>query len=168
MEMEEKDYFDYCVTLLKKRGVRLEDIADCARYLQSSYHHSLTSEELMESVCKVLGKREVQFAVITGIAFDEAAEENRLKDKELEEILLRDEPLYGVDEVLAYGICNTYGSIALTNFGFIDKDKYGIIRKLNEEGKNTGHCNTFLDDLVGAIAASAASRFAHNSEEEDV
>ena len=71
------------------------------------------------------------------------------------------EGLYGVDEVLAYGICNLYGSIALTNFGFIDKKKYGIIAKLNEGGKDTGIVNTFIDDIVGAIAASAASRFAH-------
>ena len=38
--------------------------------------------------------------------------------------------------------------------------KPGIIRKLDsEEG---GHCNTFLDDLVGAVAAAAAGKLAHN------
>lgn len=165
MERDEKDYLEHCLALLKERGVTVEDIADCARYLQSGYHHSLKTEELCLSVLKVLEKREVQFAVMTGIALDKAAEQGLLPDKELEGLLMEDAPLYGVDEVLAYGICNTYGSIALTNFGFIDKDKYGIIRKLNEAGKGTGRCNTFLDDLVGAIAASAASRFAHNVEE---
>ena len=77
----------------------------------------------------------------------------------LSEMLLQDEGLYGIDEVLAYGICNLYGSIALTNYGYIDKVKPLIISKLNSKGKQ---CNTFLDDIVGAIAASAASRFAHN------
>ena len=70
-----------------------------------------------------------------------------------------DDGLFGVDEVLAYGICNIYGSIALTNFGYIDKVKPGIIGKLNE--RKEGVCNTFLDDIVGALAASAASRMAH-------
>ncbi len=155
------DLENHCVELLAERGVTLDDIADCARYLQADYHVDLTSEELLESVHAVLSKREVQYAVMTGIALDKAAEEGRLGDKDLIALMMSDAPLFGADEVLAYGICNTYGSIALTNFGFIDKKKYGIIRKLNRAGKNTGHCNTFIDDIVGAIAASAASRFAH-------
>ena len=61
--------------------------------------------------------------------------------------------------MLAYGICNLYGSIALTNFGHIDRVKPGIIARLNShEG---GQCNTFLDDIVGAIAAASASKLAH-------
>ena len=109
----------------------------------------------------VLSKREVQHAIMTGIELDILAEKNLMDNKDLEALLKRDEGLYGVDEVLAYGICNLYGSIALTNFGFIDKKKYGIITKLNSEGKDSGVVNTFIDDIVGAIAAAAASRFAH-------
>ncbi len=155
------DYREKCIALLHERGVDIKDIADCARFLQADYHVDLKMEELLDSVYSVLSKREVQHAIITAIELDKLAENKVMDDKELEDILLRDEGLYGVDEVIAYGICNLYGSIALTNFGFIDKKKYGIIAKLNEEGKNTGRCNTFLDDIVGAIAASAASRFAH-------
>ncbi|OPZ34153.1 MAG: Phosphatidylglycerophosphatase A [Tenericutes bacterium ADurb.BinA155] len=109
----------------------------------------------------VIKKREVQYAIMTAIELDKIAEQGKMNDKELEGALMRDEALFGVDEVLAYGICNLYGSIALTNFGYIDKKKYGIIAKLNDAGKSSGHCNTFIDDIVGAIAASAASRFAH-------
>lgn len=151
----------HCIDLLASRGVSIDDIADCARYLQSDYHVDLKKEELVESVLSVISKREAQFAIVTGIEMDKVAEQHKMDDKILEAALLRDEPLFGVDEVLAYGICNLYGSIAMTNFGFIDKNKYGIIAKLNEAGKSTGVCNTFLDDIVGAIAASAASRFAH-------
>ncbi|MDO5330829.1 MAG: phosphatidylglycerophosphatase A [Bacillota bacterium] len=151
----------HCIDLLASRGVSIDDIADCARYLQSDYHVDLKKEELVESVLSVISKREAQFAIVTGIEMDKVAEQHKMDDKVLEAALLRDEPLFGVDEVLAYGICNLYGSIAMTNFGFIDKNKYGIIAKLNEAGKSTGVCNTFLDDIVGAIAASAASRFAH-------
>lgn len=156
-----EDYRTKCIDLLKERGVTIEDIADCARYLQAEYHVDLKMEELLESVYSVLDKREVQHAIMTAIALDKAAEQGLLPDEDLKAILMRDEGLYGVDEVIAYGICNLYGSIALTNFGFIDKKKYGIISQLNEGGKSTGTCNTFIDDVVGAIAASAASRFAH-------
>ncbi|MBR0194374.1 MAG: phosphatidylglycerophosphatase A [Bacilli bacterium] len=156
-----EDYRTKCIELLESRGVTVSDIADCARFLQADYHVDLKKEELLESVMSVLSKREVQNAIMTGIELDVAAEQGYMKDKDLASILTRDEGLYGVDEVLAYGICNLYGSIALTNFGFIDKKKYGIIAKLNEDGKDTGVVNTFIDDIVGAIAASAASRFAH-------
>lgn len=156
-----EDFRSKCIELLESRGVTIDDIADCARFLQADYHVDLKKEELLESVMSVLSKREVQNAIMTGIALDIAAEKGLLEDKDLESLLRRDEGLYGVDEVLAYGICNLYGSIALTNFGFIDKKKYGIIAKLNDEGKDSGVVNTFIDDIVGAIAASAASRFAH-------
>ncbi len=53
-----------------------------------------------------------------------------------------------------------YGSIGFTNYGFIDKQKPGILEKLND--KSYG-CNTFLDDIVGAIAAAASSRLAHST-----
>ena len=156
-----EDYRTKCIELLESRGVTIDDIAECARFLQADYHVDLKKEELLESVMSVLSKREVQHAIMTGIELDIAAEKKQMHNKDLQAILTRDEGLYGVDEVLAYGICNLYGSIALTNFGFIDKKKYGIIAKLNEEGKDTGVVNTFIDDIVGAIAASAASRFAH-------
>ena len=156
-----EDYRTKCIELLESRGVTIDDIAECARFLQADYHVDLKKEELLESVMSVLSKREVQHAIMTGIELDIMAERKLMNDKDLQAILTRDEGLYGVDEVLAYGICNLYGSIALTNFGFIDKKKYGIIAKLNEDGKDTGVVNTMIDDIVGAIAASAASRFAH-------
>jgi len=156
-----EDYRTKCIELLESRGVTIDDIAECARFLQADYHVDLKKEELLESVMSVLSKREVQHAIMTGIELDIAAEKKQMHNKDLQAILTRDEGLYGVDEVLAYGICNLYGSIALTNFGFIDKKKYGIIAKLNDAGKDTGVVNTMIDDIVGAIAASAASRFAH-------
>lgn len=50
----------------------------------------------------------------------------------------------------------------MTNFGYVDKLKPGIIGHLDNEGKTGGRVNTFLDDIVGAIAASASSSVAHN------
>lgn len=147
-----------CIDLLSKRGVELKDIAACVLFLQKKYYPELTDEMALEAVKGVLEKREVQNAILTGIYLDQSAEENKVQQPLLD-MLIQDEGLYGIDEVLAYGICNLYGSIALTNYGYIDKVKPLIIEKLNEKG---AQCNTFLDDIVGAIAASAASRLAHN------
>jgi phosphatidylglycerophosphatase A len=154
-------FTEKALILLQSRGVTLDDIVDCVYYLQKPYHVNLQHKDLEESVLRVLDKREVWHALITAIELDVSAEKSTYANKDLEKIVQMDEGLYGMDEVLAYGICNLYGSIAMTNFGFIDKTKYGIVGRLNEDGKKEGVCHTFLDDMVGAIAAAAASRFAH-------
>lgn len=154
--------FERCVALLKERGVEISDIVDCVFYLQRDHVSDHDAAAITKTVLQVIEKREVQHAIITGICLDMMSEKKMLIDKELEDILNRDESLYGIDEVLAYGICNLYGSIALTNFGYIDKAKYGIIKKLNDHMDNSEACHTFLDDIIGAIAASAASKIAHN------
>lgn len=146
--------------LLEKRGVSLRDIAEIAFTLQEKYIPHLTMNMCIESVQSVLRKREVQHAVITGIEIDMAAENGHLSP-ELTEVLMRDEGLYGIDEILVLSIVNIYGSIGLTNFGYVDKLKLGKIKEL--DSAKGSHCNTFIDDIVGAIAAAAASRIAHNN-----
>ena len=155
------NYREKCIKLLESRGVTISDLCDVAVFLQIEYHPELTSKDMEDIVLRVLDKREVQFAVMTAVELDRLAESHKMEDKDLESLLINDNGLYGVDEVLAYGICNLYGSIALTNFGYVDKKKYGIIDRLNRDGKGTGVCNTFVDDVVGAISASAAAHFAH-------
>jgi phosphatidylglycerophosphatase A len=157
-----KSYQEKAIEMLKLRGVSIQDIVNCVHYLQKDYNSNLDNDILTNSVLKVLEKREVQYALMTAIELDMNAEKNRYLDKELEDIVKHDLGLFGTDEVLAYGICNLYGSIALTNFGFLDKQKFGIVAYLNDEGKKEGICHTFLDDMVAAIAAAAASRFAHS------
>lgn len=151
---------DKCIALLKQRGVELDDIVDLVVELQSPYLENLQREEIEQDIFEILNKREVYHSVYTGIALDIATESHSLFDDEITESIRDDYGLYGVDEVLAYGICNLYGSIALTNFGYVDKLKPGIIGVLNDD-KN--HCHTFLDDIVGAIVASAASKLAHTN-----
>jgi phosphatidylglycerophosphatase A len=153
--------FDKCVALLKTRGVEISDIAECVMFLQQKHHPEVTEEMVIPIIEGILHKREVQHAILTGIALDIGAEREELFDKDLCDILNADYSLYGIDEVLAYGICNIYGSIALTNFGYIDREKPCIIGRLNNHDGT--QCNCFLDDIVGAIAASAASKIAHNA-----
>ncbi len=144
---------------LRERGIRIEDIADLAYALQKPYITELTMENAVESVNAVLKKREVQNAILTGIFLDKAAE-NRAPEEPLLSQLINDDSLFGIDEILALSIVNIYGSIGLTNFGYLDKKKPGIIGELNKD-KKINKVNTFLDDLIAAIAAAAASRIAH-------
>lgn len=143
---------------LAERGVRTEEIAELVMLLQKKYYPDLSMEECIENVEAVLGKREVQNAVLTGIQLDILAEQGKLMSP-LQEMLANDESLYGVDEILAFSIVNVYGSIGFTNYGYIDKLKPGVLERLND--KTDGSIHTFLDDIVGAIAAAASSRIAH-------
>lgn len=159
--------FSVIVDRLEKRGVKLTDIAQVTYDLQKKYVATLTMETCMDHVVRVLMKREVQHAILTGIEIDRLAEEGLISEP-LSTILLSDYGLYGVDEILALSIVNVYGSIGLTNFGFVDKTKPGIIGELdNKKGESKKVCNTFIDDLVGAVAASAASSVAHRYADTD-
>lgn len=145
---------------LHERGVEVQDIAELVYFLQQKYHSNLKMEECIQNVERVLSKREVQNAILTGIQLDIMAEKGMLEEP-LQTIIATDEGLYGIDEILAFAIVNVYGSIGFTNYGYIDKQKPGILKELND--KSSGKCNTFLDDIVGAIAAAASSRLAHRA-----
>ena len=157
--MNDLKKYDVIVKRLEERGVILEDIAQITLDLQIKYLPNLTFEFCLEHVKKVVMKREFQNAILTGLELDVLAEKGLISEP-LSTMLLNDYGLYGIDEVLALAIVNVYGSIGFTNFGFVDKLKPGIIKKLDDEGKKEGKCNTFLDDIVGAIAAAAASSIA--------
>ena len=145
---------------LAGRGVTIEHIAELVYYLQSKYHSNLQMDECIHNVNRVITKREVQNALFTGIQLDILAEKGLLQEP-LQSFIAKDEGLYGVDEILALSIVNVYGSIGFTNYGYIDKQKPGILKQLND--KSSGYCHTFLDDIVGAIAAAASSRLAHRA-----
>ncbi|OCA84842.1 phosphatidylglycerophosphatase A [Pradoshia sp. D12] len=146
---------------LMDRGVSVKDIGELVMYLQHKYHDDLQLEDCIYNVERVLSKREVQNAILTGIQLDMLAEKGLLEEP-IQSIIGVDEGLYGVDEILALSIVNVYGSIGFTNYGYVDKLKPGILKRLND--KSTGECHTFLDDIVGAIAAAASSRLAHRIE----
>ncbi|WP_291454317.1 phosphatidylglycerophosphatase A [Abiotrophia sp. HMSC24B09] len=144
--------------LLSQRGVTIKDIAHIVYDLQVDYVPHITIEQCQAHIQEVLKKREVQHAVVTGIELDMAVEAGHFSPI-LRDIIARDAGLYGIDEILALSIVNVYGSIGLTNFGYVDKMKTGIVKEL--DSKTPGRVNTFIDDLVGAIAAAAAARIAH-------
>lgn len=145
--------------MLEDRGVTITDIAEIVLQLQKKYIRDLTVEDCIVHIERVLKKREIVHAILTGIAIDQLAEQKLLPEP-LQHLVETDEPLYGIDEIVPLSIINVYGSIGFTNFGYLDKEKFGIIKHL--DSKSDGRVNTFLDDIVAAIAAAAASRIAHH------
>ncbi|WP_018921474.1 phosphatidylglycerophosphatase A [Salsuginibacillus kocurii] len=142
---------------LENRGVYVKDIAQIVYDMQAKYSDNLTMEDCIESADAVLCKREIQHAILVGIELDQLAEKNMLSEP-LQSLVDTDEGLFGVDETIALGSVFGFGSIAVTTFGYLDKEKVGIIKELDTQKEKV---HTFLDDLVCSIAASASARLAH-------
>ncbi|MFD2705036.1 phosphatidylglycerophosphatase A family protein [Salibacterium lacus] len=148
---------------LKERGVTIESIADIVYEMQAKYAPNLTMDDCYESADAVLGKREIQHAILVGIELDKLAENNQLSEP-LQTLVDTDEGLFGVDETIALGSVFGFGSIAVTTFGYLDKEKSGVIKEL--DGKEN-EVHTFLDDLVASVASNASARLAHRMRDRD-
>jgi len=140
--LEDLDKRNVVVERMAERGVDLESIAQITLDLQRPYIEGLDFASCLDHVERVVRKREVQHAILTGLELDMLAETNQLSEP-LASIIKNDYGLYGIDEVLALAIVNVYGSIGFTNFGYVDKQKMGIIKTLDEEGKSHAKCHTF-------------------------
>lgn len=152
---------------LLERGVTIEDIALLAYNQQLKFEPKVKMEVCIESVEKILSLRDTFHLVQLGAEIDRLAEENMFKGP-IQDIINHDLGVFGVDEILGLDIARLYGVIGQTNFGDLDVNKPGIIKKLNEEGKSgSPKCHTFLDDIVGAIAAAASVRVAQIMSEEE-
>lgn len=152
--------YNHVIEQLRLHEIIVSEIGEIVYNLQKDYILDLTPQLATKSVERVLKKREVQNAVLTGLALDSLADQ-KLLPKPLQQIVENDEGLYGIDEQIAMGITSVYGSIGITNYGYLDKLKPDLIGRLNEH--KGGRVNTFADDLVGAIAAAAAARIAHSN-----
>ncbi|WP_125566960.1 phosphatidylglycerophosphatase A family protein [Companilactobacillus insicii] len=159
---QDKEYYEHILRNLNERGVTLPEIAEIVIFLEKDYVDGLDEEISIYAINKVLHKREAQNAIMTGIELDVLAEKGLLSSP-MERIMKTDESTYGIDENMAITLASLYGSVSVTNYGYVDKLKHGILAKLND--KSTGKINVFLDDLVGAIAAAACGWLAHNENE---
>lgn len=159
-EKMNQDFYEFCIELIESRGVAIREIAEISFELQKTYLPEITIEDAEKAVRAVLHKREAQFAIMTGLEIDRLSEEGYLKGP-IADIIKQDFSLYGVDEIMALSIVNIFGSIGLTNFGYLDKSKKGVIREIDKKTRNPEQVNTFFDDLLCAIAAAAASKMAH-------
>ncbi len=159
-----KEVHQAALKRLQERGVTLNGLAEIVYQMQSPYNQELSMESCMESVLAVLEKREIQHAILVGTELDILAEKGMLSEP-LQSLVQSDEGLFGCDETLALGSVLGYGSIAVTTFGHLDKQKIGIIKSLDT--KEDGPVHTFLDDLAAGIAASASSRLAHRLRDDE-
>jgi phosphatidylglycerophosphatase A len=151
---------ELCIQLLNEKGATLDKMVDILFDIQIEYVPTLSRQICEENILAVLNKREVQHAILTGLEIDRLVEAKQFREP-IQSIIASDAGRYGIDEILALAIVNVYGTIGLTNFGFLDKTKPGIIKEL--DGKKEGVCATFIDDIVCAIIAAAASRLAHSN-----
>jgi len=155
----DKRAYNYVVNELKKNGVDISDISDIAFSYEEKYIPGLTKQTAYEAIDSILHKREVANTAMVALNLDKLATK-KLLDEPLQYLVEEDAGVFGVDELLASGIANLYGQIGITNFGYSDKDKTGIIKHLDTvKGKKV---NTFIDDIVGAIAAAGAAKLTHD------
>ncbi|OQX93724.1 MAG: hypothetical protein B6I17_01545 [Tenericutes bacterium 4572_104] len=161
------EMLDMNVKLLKKRGVEIDDIAQIAFLQQSKWNPNISYKECKDSVEKILSLRDVFHLVQLGAEIDRLTEEHAFEGP-IQEILASDLGMFGIDELFGIEVAGMYGTIGKTNFGDIDINKPGIVAKLNEDGKSDKPaCHTFLDDIVGAIAAAASTRVAQIENENE-
>jgi len=151
---------------LLERGVTIEDIAKVAYRQQAKYNKDITMSLCIESVEKILSYRDIFHIVQLSIEIDRLTEENAFRNP-IQDIMKADFGMFGIDEIFGLSIAANYGVIGQTNFGDIDVNKPGIVMQLNEDGKSGDACHTFLDDVVGALAAAASTRVAQIISEEE-
>lgn len=149
--------YNSVIDSLNKRNISIEDIAKITYELQKDHSPNVSVKTYAKNIDEILHRHEVLNNALTAFALDDLAEAHELPEP-LQTIVARDFSLFGVDESLAISITNLYGTIGITNFGYVDKVKKGIIRRLDED-KN--HVNTFADDIIGAVAVAAGAKVAH-------
>lgn len=155
------------IDMLKKRGVSVQDIAEIAYRQQTRWKPDISFQDCYESVEKILSLRDVFHLLQLGAEIDRLTEAKAFQGP-IQEILASDLGMFGIDELFGLELAGLYGTIGKTNFGDIDVNKPGIVARLNDEGK-TGKkaCHTFLDDIVGALAAAASTRVAQIENENE-
>ena len=170
--MEPKLYFSreemqrINIEKLASRGVNVTEIAEVAYKQQAKYNENIQMSTCIESVEKILSLRDIFHLVQLGAEIDRLTEEGLFQGP-IQDIMSYDLGVFGVDEIFGLDIARLYGAIGQTNFGDIDVNKPGVVKRLNEEGKGgSSQCHTFLDDIVGAIAAAASTRVAQILSEE--
>ncbi|MEW9700222.1 phosphatidylglycerophosphatase A [Paenibacillus sp. SI8] len=155
------DYTERNLSLLQSRGVALDDMVEILDHLQRPYNPDMERSLCEEHILAVLRKQQTFHAIQLAIKIDTAVENGEFSEQYTHTVG-HDEGLFGVDESIATAIPLMYGTIALTNFGFLDKQKIGIISELDSD-HTEGKCNTFIDDIVCGVVAAACGRLAHNN-----
>lgn len=159
MKYPDRDLYSYVVQELDKRDINVQTVGNAAYQMQHQYYPNVTVEQFGRELNEVLKKREVLNILATGLALDNLAQSKQLPEP-LQEIVENDLGEYGVDELLAIGLSQLYGTISTTNYGHADKEKIGLALKLDN---SFGKINTYADDLFLALSSAVVGRFGHGS-----
>ena len=162
MPSEDASKIEFIFWRFKELGITGQDLVQIAFNKQREFIDNLTFEDVKVALKKVLSKREIQHALVTGISLDVLVE-NELLPNPLEKIVKEDRGTYGVDELLM-DASMLYGSIALTNSLGLDTHKSGIIKRIDELGKTSEYTTTFLDDLLCVLIGCTEGYLAHKYE----
>lgn len=155
-----KLYMEHLNTLTSSE-VSFIAMAEIVRQEQIRFEPGLSLAEAADSINAIMRKRNVQFAFLMAIQNDLIAQ-SHLSIEPLQSILFEDRGTFGGDEQIALEISNLYGTIGITNFGYLDREKQGFIKELDKLGKtNDNITTTFVDDIFSAIIAAAEGRVAH-------
>lgn len=154
---DEKAYI-FVIETLKERGVEVSTLADLSYKMTSEFVPEITMHECEEAILAVLHKRDFLSPAMIMLDLDRLANEKKLSQP-LNDIISNDVGVFGVDEELASAISMIYGPIGITNFGYRDRVKKGIIAQIDHD---PAHVNTFLDDLVGAIVVASCGKISHD------
>ena len=155
------------IKTLEERTVSVKEIAEVAFRQQARWNPDISMKECVDSVEKIISLRDVFHLLQLGAEIDRLTDEGLIKGP-IYDILKTDLGMFGIDELFGLELAGLYGTIGKTNFGDIDVNKPLVVDRLNDDGKHAGGmCHTFMDDIVGAIAAAASTRVAQMSNEEE-
>lgn len=145
-----------------QQEVSFEAMAQIVLDEQRQKDPNMTFAAAAESINAVMKKRNVQFGFLMAIENDLRAQFNEMAEP-LQSIIKEDRSTFGGDEQLALETASLYGTIGVTNFGYLDRKKKGFIKELDELGKSDPNITTtFIDDMLSAVIAAAEARSAHH------
>ncbi|RKD33409.1 hypothetical protein [Thermohalobacter berrensis] len=136
--------------LLNDRGVSLSKIYSLISILKNDEEEK-NKAKYKELVSNVLSIKVIQDFIHLGVILDIYAENNLLPDP-LQQLIGDKNTYFDLDKVLAISILYEFTPEAIIYYSYLQKEKIDMIRKMLSKNK----VNTFLDDIVCVIAATAS------------
>ncbi|ENN95622.1 phosphatidylglycerophosphatase A [Methanocaldococcus villosus KIN24-T80] len=134
--------------ILEKLRISLDDLINSAMELYIGEDYKKVRDKLKDIIIKSLNNPNVSTLIIAAYLLDMEGRKNKLPFN------YEEDPNYVyVDEVIGLAIANEIaGTKAIFNFRFYDKEKPGVIGRLDKEGY------MFLDDAIAGLLAGCMSK----------
>ena len=141
--------------------VNFLEMAKIVQQEQARFEPDLTIKEASQAINSVMKKRDTHFSFLTAIQNDLATQFGHSIEP-FQSIVADDRGTFGNDEQNALNIAELYGTIGVTNFGYLDREKIGFIKEIDQLGKtNPNITTTYIDDVLSAVIAAAEAYVAH-------